>query len=56
VIELLKSLIKSPDASKSAGERDLDHREIGLMNQLLGEQHAAGLRNCDRGLPGVIVR
>ena len=46
-VELLKRLVEPPHAAKAAGQRDLDHGEIGLMDQLLGKQHAAGLRDRD---------
>ncbi len=50
-IEALKGFVETPYATKAAGERDVDHGKIRLMNQLLGQQYAAGLRHGDRGGP-----
>ena len=41
--------------AKPLGKRDLDHGEIGLMDELLGEQHPAGLSDGDGGGPDVLA-
>ena len=42
-----QSLIESTHASKSGGEGNLRHGELRLMNQLLGDKHAACLGDGD---------
>ena len=47
-IELLEGLVEPADAAEARGERDLGHRQPGVVDQLLGEQHATGLGHGDR--------
>jgi hypothetical protein len=51
----LKRLVESPHAAKSTRKRDLDHRKIRLVNQLLGQQHTARLCDRDRRRPNVLA-
>ena len=44
----LKRLVEAADAAEAGGEGDLGHRQLGLVDELLGQQHAAGLRDGDR--------
>ncbi len=46
--ELAKGLVEAADAAKAGGKSDLRHRQTRVMDQLFGEQHAAGLRHRDR--------
>ncbi len=48
VVELLEGLVEAPHAAEARRHRDLRHRQPGLLDQLLGEQHAAGLGDRDR--------
>ncbi|MDB5333239.1 MAG: hypothetical protein JWP03_4390, partial [Phycisphaerales bacterium] len=52
-VELLKGLVESPHAAEAAGERDFDHRQIRLVDQLLRQQHAASLRDAHGRCPNV---
>ena len=44
----LKDLVEPAHAAKPGGHRDLGHRQARFVNQLLGEQHAPGLRHRHR--------
>jgi hypothetical protein len=41
-------LIESANAAEPRGKRDLRHRQARLVNKLLGEENAAGLRHRNR--------
>jgi hypothetical protein len=43
-----ESFVESADAAEPCGEGDLGHRQMGFVDELLGEQNAAGLGNSDR--------
>jgi hypothetical protein len=45
--QLLEGLVEAPHAAEPGGQRDLRHRQAGVVDQLLGEQHAPGLRHGD---------
>src|SRR5262245_30867153 len=49
-----KRLVESADAAEARGEGDLGHRQRRLVNELLREQHAAGLSDGDRGSAEVL--
>jgi hypothetical protein len=46
---LLKDLVKPPNASKARCQGNLCHRQLRVLNQLLGEKYSPGLGNRDRG-------
>src|SRR5258708_7522526 len=46
MVEVLERFIEPAHAAKAAGEGHLDHREIRLVDQLLGQQDTTCL--CDR--------
>jgi hypothetical protein len=46
--------IEAAYAAESRGDGDLRHRHPGLVDQLLGEEDAPGLRNGDRGSAKVL--
>ena len=41
-------LVEPAQAAEARGEGDLGHRQVRLVDQLLGEEHTAGLRDRDR--------
>ncbi len=43
----LERLVEPAHAAEAGREGDFDHRQVRLMDQLLGEQHAACLRDGD---------
>jgi hypothetical protein len=55
-VELLECLIEPPDAAKAAGQCDLDHGKVRLMDQLLGKQHATRLCDSYRGRSDVLAK
>jgi len=55
-IELLECLIEPPDTAEAAGQCDLDHGKIRLMDQLFGEQHATCLCDGYRGRSDVLTK
>jgi hypothetical protein len=48
VIELLEGLVEAPHAAEAGGQGHLAHRKVGLVDQLLGQQHPPGLGHADR--------
>jgi hypothetical protein len=45
--EMLEGFVESPDAAKTGGEGDFGHGHSGFVDELLGEENAAGLRYGD---------
>ena len=45
--EILKCLVESAHAAESGCEGDLSHGHSGLVDELFGEEHSAGLGYCD---------
>src|SRR5215831_6082308 len=50
-----KRLVESADAAEARSEGDLGHGERRLVNELLREQHAAGLGDGTRGSAEVLL-
>jgi hypothetical protein len=44
----LEGLVEAADAAEAGGHRHLGHGQASLMDQLLGQQHPAGLRHRHR--------
>ena len=55
VEEILECFVESPDASESGCEGDFGHGHPGFVDELLGEEHAAGLRDGDGGGSEMLV-
>ena len=45
--ELAKYLVESPDTAEACGQGNFGHRQIRLVDQLLGEEDATGLGHND---------
>ena len=54
-VQRAEHLVETPDAAETRRHRDVHHREPGFVNELLGEQYAAGLRHRDRRCAQVLV-
>jgi len=54
MVEVLEGFVEPSDAAKAGGERDVAHRQRGIVDQLLGEEDAARLRHGDRRGPQVL--
>jgi hypothetical protein len=48
VVELLEGLVEAPHAAEAGGQGHLAHRQVGLVDQLLGQQHPPRLGHPDR--------
>lgn len=48
IVEDLEGLVESADAAEAGGHRHCRHGQASLMDQLLGQQHPAGLRHGHR--------
>ena len=44
----MERLVEATDAAEAGGERNIGHGQIGLVDELLGEENAARLRHRDR--------
>src|SRR5580692_4073968 len=53
--EPLKNLVEAAHAPEPRGEGNLRHRKTRLLNQLLCKEHAAGLRDRNRGGAEVLL-
>ena len=45
VKEIVEGFVESTEAAEAGGERDFSHGHLGFVDELLGEENAAGL--CD---------
>ena len=45
--EIVEGLVEATEASEAGGERDFCHGHLGFVDELLGEENAAGLRDGD---------
>jgi len=50
----LKDLVEASDAAEARCERHGGHGQVGLMQELLRQEHAPGLRNSERRRPEVV--